>query len=620
MVTSVTLHSTAVQETSPALLPQYHPRSAVVVGVAAGFLVGVCIGVVPIIMWYEAAITDCESYVDSPSCSHGPAGWGHGCHWISATNNSTIGEGPSRGVESDELDGIGEGSSRVAAIVRASAREGQLTADRGEVGRCAYPDGVNCSRYADKEQCAGVAVDVVSGQPPCHWSVSSTKCIHFHGWTASESGIFAGGLILGGFIGSPLASPLLGRFGRRGTLFALGLIGAAGTGVTALGWGLASFWTLSVGQVLLGVYSVVASVVAPMYCGEMAPQAWSDTLGMVFQVLLTCGISVGALVGLLMPPDLSDPKVALMLQAYYVVLWLPSLVMLVVGFSVREPTPNDIRRATAGEAEVDGAPLTAQLLEGEEAFGGGGRDDTLNNGHDVAKPRVAEPTHASAIAVVDPSPPPPLSSSCSRAVAIAFVCGVVMNVVQQLTGINSVMVYAPAITARVGFSNPLLGNFLVTLVNTLSGCCSFFVSRALKPRTMFLWGGVSIGVAATLVGVSVYPGLLDHLSAAGRVAVGCVAICAFIASYAVLIGPPYYVLAQGMFPRQWRTVGCSWTNGWAYLFNLVVNVVFPIAVQALSGGASGDQSLGTAIVYFIFAMAGVSGSAFLYFTLPRPQR
>jgi hypothetical protein len=42
------------------------------------------------------------------------------------------------------------------------------------------------------------------------------------------------------------------------------------------------------------------------------------------------------------------------------------------------------------------------------------------------------------------------------------------------------------------------------------------------------------------------------------------------------------------------------------MFNLVINVCFPLAVQGLSGGPNGDQDKGMAITFIVFGSIGVA--------------
>ena len=84
-----------------------------------------------------------------------------------------------------------------------------------------------------------------------------------------------------------------------------------------------------------------------------------------------------------------------------------------------------------------------------------------------------------------------------------------------------------------------------------------------------------------------------------------VGVVSVIAAFEVGIGPPFWVLTQEIFPVSFRSRGTSITTVVLQVFNIIINVCFPLSVQGLSGGPNGDQNKGMAITFIIFGSIGI---------------
>merc|ERR1712196_15891 len=60
-----------------------------------------------------------------------------------------------------------------------------------------------------------------------------------------------------------------------------------------------------------------------------------------------------------------------------------------------------------------------------------------------------------------------------------------------------------------------------------------------------------------------------------------------------------------MFPSEIRSSGCSFTIFMQFLFNFLVNFLYPILVKSFSGGASKPQDKGISIMFFIYGSIGI---------------
>ena len=74
-------------------------------------------------------------------------------------------------------------------------------------------------------------------------------------------------------------------------------------------------------------------------------------------------------------------------------------------------------------------------------------------------------------------------------------------------------------------------------------------------------------------------------------------------------------VALDHFPEEHRAAGMSFVMTVQFISNVFINVGFPIAVQALSGGPSQNQDKGIAITFIIFGSIGLGCFAVMYRTL-----
>jgi hypothetical protein len=186
--------------------------------------------------------------------------------------------------------------------------------------------------------------------------------------------------------------------------------------------------------------------------------------------------------------------------------------------------------------------------------------------------------------------------------------GFVLALCLQFTGINACMNYAPSITKAAGFS-PLMGNFIVMAWNFVATIASIPLSKRAKPHTLYLVGTLVASIACFVVGIVTVPDVVK--SPTTRHVLSGLGIVVFIGAFEMAMGGSFYVLAQGVFPQHFRSKGISFTVMWNFGLNIIVNVVYPIAVVNVSGGPSKDQNKGMSTAFLFFAACGFCGFVYL---------
>jgi SP family arabinose:H+ symporter-like MFS transporter len=182
--------------------------------------------------------------------------------------------------------------------------------------------------------------------------------------------------------------------------------------------------------------------------------------------------------------------------------------------------------------------------------------------------------------------------------------GIILAIFQQITGINTIMYYAPKIFANVGQSND--SALLQTIA--IGGTNLFFtlVAMALIDRygRKFLILIGSAGMSLTLAGLSILY-FLNQTSSA----MVLILILGYIAFFAASLGPAVWVLATELFPNRLRSKGMSIAVVALWIACTIVTIVFPIMLEKLSGG----------ITFLIFAVTCVASLLYVWKFVPETK-
>jgi NADH:ubiquinone oxidoreductase subunit 6 (subunit J) len=143
--------------------------------------------------------------------------------------------------------------------------------------------------------------------------------------------------------------------------------------------------------------------------------------------------------------------------------------------------------------------------------------------------------------------------------------GIVMQAMQQLTGINFIFYFGNVFFTSLGtIHNPFLISLATSLVNMGTTPISFYIIERLGRRTILIYGAAIMVFFQFIVGiVGVTAGKLDqHNNAAVSAMIAF--ICLFIATFATTWGPAAWVVVGEIFPLPIRSrgVGLSTSSNW----------------------------------------------------------
>ncbi len=349
------------------------------------------------------------------------------------------------------------------------------------------------------------------------------------------------GAVAGALFGGWLAD----RFGRRPIILGAAVIfviGAVGTAVTpTVSW-------LIAGRVVVGLAIGVASLIAPMYIAEIAPPAIRGTLVSINQLALVSGILVAYLVDYALAG-------AEAWRWMFALAAFPAAV-LAIGMLFLPESP---RWLIAHDRLDQGRQVLTRIRAGK----------TAETEREIAVIR-------SGIA----QQPRGWDEIRHPGVRPALLVGVLLALFQQLTGINTVIYYAPTIFQYAGITSSsaaILATVGVGVINVLTTIVAVRLIDRIGRRPLLL---VSLaGMTVSLVAL----GLAFRSPSTGG-AVGwfaAVSLAVYIASFAVGLGPVFWLLISEIYPLSVRGVGMSLATVVNWVTNLLVALTFLTLIDHL---------------------------------------
>jgi sugar porter (SP) family MFS transporter len=190
----------------------------------------------------------------------------------------------------------------------------------------------------------------------------------------------------------------------------------------------------------------------------------------------------------------------------------------------------------------------------------------------------------------------------------ALVIGIGLAIFQQITGINTVIYYAPTILQGVGFSEAgaiaatALGVGVVNVGFTILAVR--IIDRAGR-RPLLIIGLIGMVVSLVLLGVVFFQGSTS--GAAGVLATVCLGL--YIASFAISLGPVFWLMISEIYPLRIRGTAMSVASIANWGSNFLVALTFPVLLAALGGAGS----------FWLFAVLGIVAWIFVYFRVPETK-
>jgi len=174
---------------------------------------------------------------------------------------------------------------------------------------------------------------------------------------------------------------------------------------------------------------------------------------------------------------------------------------------------------------------------------------------------------------------------------------------QQATGINAIFYYLPTIFAQTGgeLSSAFGQSIFVGLVNVGMTIVAIWLIDRLGRKPLLCVGIVGMAVSLLTIGwafqtAATAAGAQSPVNHGGVV---LVAIAAFVASFAVSLGPVMWVMLSEIFPNEERAAAIAVVGFWNSLVSATVTLLFPKELATWGPG-------GTFLCYGLLAVAGLT--------------
>ncbi len=363
----------------------------------------------------------------------------------------------------------------------------------------------------------------------------------YFGLDATEMGWAASSALMGSIIGAGIAGTLSDRFGRKNAL----LLAAVLFTVSALWSALPrTFTEFATARIIGGVGVGMASMLSPLYIAEVSPADRRGRLVSFNQFAIVIGILVVYFVNYYIALQGDE---AWNIQAGWRWMFgsetIPAVLFLLLLFFV----PESPRWLAKQGREGQSLAILSRVIGEERAPG------------ELDAIRAAIRAEAGTTAQF-------LQPGMRRTLII----GIVLAVLQQVTGINVFMYYAPEIFKQLGSgtSAALLQTIVIGAVNlTFTIVALKTIDRLGRTRLMII-GSTGMGISLAALGLAAYLQKTELWV--------LIFILGYIACFALSMGPVVWVVLSEIFPTRIRGRAMAIATLALWAANYIVSQTFPV--------------------------------------------
>ena len=370
----------------------------------------------------------------------------------------------------------------------------------------------------------GLDIGVIAGALPFiadEFQITS----HTQEWVVSS-------MMFGAAVGAVGSGWLSFKLGRKKSLMIGAILFVAGSLFSAAA---PNVEVLILSRVLLGLAVGVASYTAPLYLSEIAPEKIRGSMISMYQLMITIGI-LGAY--------LSDTAFSYTGAWRWMlgVIIIPAILLLIGVFFL----PDSPRWFAAKRRFVDAERVLLRL-----------RDTSAEAKRELDEIRESLQVKQSGWALFKEN------SNFRRAVFL----GVLLQVMQQFTGMNVIMYYAPKIFELAGYTN--------TTEQMWGTVIGFLVMAA------------GMGVLGTMMHIGIHSPSAQYFAIA--------MLLMFIVGFAMSAGPLIWVLCSEIQPLKGRDFGITCSTATNWIANMIVGATFLTMLN----------TLGNANTFWVYAALNV---------------
>ena len=379
--------------------------------------------------------------------------------------------------------------------------------------------------------------------------------------------------LAGAVVGAAVGGPLADRYGRRrlivvtAAMFVLGSFAAAATEL--VGWLIAS-------RVFIGGAIGIASFVTPLYLSEIAPAAIRGALVSLNQVAVTIGILASYLVdyAFAYPGGWRWMFGIGALPAFALgagILLMPSSPRWLMTQGRRSEARSAMQRIYGtGDHNVDAEldHMTLNLTRQQAGF----------------------------------------AALLQREFRMPLIIGVMLAALQQVTGINTVIYYAPTIFQFAGLGSAesaIFATLGVGIVNVAATLVALWLIDRVGRRPLLIVG--EAGMALSLVALGF--GFFWHGAHGATGWITAASLMAYVGFFAVGLGPVFWLIIAEIYPQRIRGLAMSLATLVNWGTNLLVALTFLSLIDLI----------GAATTFWLYAALTAAALLFTWALVPETK-
>ncbi|MDX3224894.1 sugar porter family MFS transporter [Streptomyces sp. ME19-01-6] len=180
-------------------------------------------------------------------------------------------------------------------------------------------------------------------------------------------------------------------------------------------------------------------------------------------------------------------------------------------------------------------------------------------------------------------------------------------IVQQITGVNTIMYYGTEILTDAGFASDsaLTANIANGVISVLATFVGIWLLGRVNRRPMLMTGQIGTTVALLLIGVF----SLALPAGDGRAYAVLAMTVTFLAFQQGAISPVTWLMLSEIFPMRMRGFGMGVAAVVLWLTNFLIGLVFPSLVSGI----------GVSNTFFLFVVAGILSFTFVKLYVPETK-
>ena len=183
-----------------------------------------------------------------------------------------------------------------------------------------------------------------------------------------------------------------------------------------------------------------------------------------------------------------------------------------------------------------------------------------------------------------------------------------LGLIQQVTGINTIIYYSPKIFELAGFadtSSAILATIGIGIVNVLSTIIAIYYLDKIGRRPLLLIGLVGMCVSLFGLSFSFQSGATESLLR--YTAIGCIFL--YIICFAFSLGAILWVMVSEIFPLSVRATAMGIAVFSCWVWNFVVSSTFLSLLNAMGPSAT----------FLIYAVMCIFSFIFCYYKVPETK-